>query len=105
VLEDRLRVAMTHLGHIARRQRRGVALMFDEAHTVFDRPGRHQFPLGALRSSARRTTMTTKCPYMLVLCGLPPMTAKIHAARSNAERLSRTEDIGTSKSSTKPAEN
>lgn len=31
---------------------------------------------------------------MLVLCGLPPLIGNIHAARSNAERLFRAQEIG-----------
>ena len=34
VLEDQMRVALTHVGEIARAQGRGVPLLFDEAHTV-----------------------------------------------------------------------
>jgi hypothetical protein len=32
-------------------------------------------------------------PVMLVLCGLPSLTGNIHAARSNAERLFRAEEL------------
>jgi hypothetical protein len=96
VLEDRLRVALTHVGEIARAQDRGVALMFDEAHSVYDRPAKRQYPLGALLSAlvAAQDDDESALPVMLVLCGLPPLIGNIHAARSNAERLFRAEEIG-----------
>jgi AAA ATPase domain len=95
VLEDRLRVALAEVGSLARAQGRGVALLFDEAHSVYDRPAKHQFPLGALLSAivAVQDQDEPPLPLMLVLCGLPPLTANIHAARSNAERLFRAETI------------
>ncbi|MGD0453687.1 MAG: ATP-binding protein [Solirubrobacteraceae bacterium] len=96
VLEDRLRVALTHVGEIAQAQGRGVALLFDEAHSVYDREAKRQFPLGALLSAlvAVQDDDERPLPVMLVLCGLPPLTGNIHAARSNAERLFRAEEIG-----------
>jgi hypothetical protein len=96
VLEDRLRVALTEVGSVARSQGRGVALLFDEAHSVHDRPGKHQYPLGALLSAmvAVQDEDDEPLPVMLVLCGLQPLTANIHAARSNAERLFRAGEVG-----------
>ncbi len=96
VLEDRLRVALAEVGSMARSRGRGVALLFDEAHSVYDRPGRHQYPLGALLSAmvAVQDEDEEPLPVMLVLCGLQPLTANIHAARSNAERLFRATEIG-----------
>lgn len=95
VLEDRLRVALTEVGAVARTQGRGVALLFDEAHSVYDRPGKHQYPLGALLSAmvAVQDDDEHPLPVMLVLCGLQPLMGNIHAARSNAERLFRAEEI------------
>ncbi len=95
VLEDRLRVALARVGEIARAQDRGVALLFDEAHSVYDREGKHQFPLGALLSAlaAVQDDDEHPSPVMLALCGLPSLTGNIHAARSNAERLFRAEEI------------
>jgi hypothetical protein len=107
VLEDRLRVALEHVGEIARAQDRGVALLFDEAHSVYDRGAKRQFPLGALLSAlvAVQDDDEHPSPVMLVLCGLPPLTGNIHAARSNAERLFRAEEIGNlSLESQPPAE-
>jgi hypothetical protein len=96
LLEDRLRVALAEIGEIAHAQGRGVALLFDEAHSVYDQPGKRQFPLGALLSAlvAVQDDDERPTPVMLVLCGLPPLTRNIHAARSNAERLFRGEEIG-----------
>ncbi len=106
VLEDRLRLALTHLGEVADAQGRGVALMFDEAHTVHDRGAKHQYPLGALLSAlvAVQDDDDRPLPVMLVLCGLPPLTGNIHAARSNAERLFRAEEIGNLSLTPQPPE-
>jgi AAA ATPase domain len=96
VLEERLRDALVEVGALARAQGRGVALLFDEAHSVHDRPGRHQYPLGALLSAmvAVQDDDEHPAPVMLVLCGLHPLSGNIHAARSNAERLFRAAEIG-----------
>jgi hypothetical protein len=93
VLEDRLRVALLELGVAARG--RGVAFLFDEAHTMYDQPRKEQFPLGALLSAfvAAQDEDDDPLPVMLVLCGLPPLIGNIHRARSNAERLFKAEQI------------
>lgn len=93
VLEDRLRVALESVGAAARG--RGVAFLFDEAHAMFDQPRKGQFPLGALLSAfvAAQDEDEEPLPVMLVLCGLPPLIGNIHRARSNAERLSKAEQI------------
>lgn len=95
-LEDRLRRAVIEVGSAARDQGRGVALLLDEAHSVYDRPRQRQYPLGALLSAivAAQDDDERPLPVMLVLCGLQPLTAHIHAARSNAERLFRAGEIG-----------
>ncbi len=95
VLEERLRIALAEVGGIARAQGRGVALLYDEAHSVYDRPEKHQYPLGALLSAmvAAQDDDDDPLPVMLVLCGLHPLTGNIHAARSNAERLFRAAEI------------
>jgi hypothetical protein len=96
VLEDRLRRAIMEVGAVAREQGRGVALLFDEAHNLYDRPKQHQYPLGALLSAivAAQDDDDEPLPVMLVLCGLQPLTGNIHAARSNAERLFRAAELG-----------
>lgn len=93
VLEDRLRVALQSVGAAARG--RGVAFLFDEAHTMYDQPKKGQFPLGALLSAfvAAQDDDDEPLPVMLVLCGLPPLIGNIHRARSNAERLFKAEQL------------
>ena len=93
VLEDRLRIALQGVGAAARG--RGVAFLFDEAHTMFDQPRKGQFPLGALLSAfvSAQDDDDEPLPVMLVLCGLPPLIGNIHRARSNAERLFKAEQI------------
>lgn len=106
LLEDRLREALARVGEIAQAQNRGVALLFDEAHTVYDREVKRQFPLGALLSAlvAVQDDDEHPIPIMLVLCGLPPLIGNIHAARSNAERLFRAEAIGNLSLTPEPPE-
>ena len=93
VLVDRLRLALGEVGRLARG--RGLALLLDEAHTVFDTPRKAQYPLGALLTAfvAAQDDDDEPLPVMLVLCGLPPLTGNIHRARSNAERLFKAEHI------------
>jgi hypothetical protein len=93
IVEDRLRVALQELGVAARG--RGVAFLFDEAHTMYDQPRKEQFPLGALLSAfvAAQDEDDDPLPVMLVLCGLPPLIGNIHRARTNAERLFKAEQI------------
>ncbi len=93
VLEDRLRLALQEVGQAARG--RGVAFLFDEAHTMYDQPRKGQFPLGALLSAfvAAQDDDDDPLPVMLVMCGLPPLMGNIHRARSNAERLFKAEQI------------
>jgi hypothetical protein len=76
VLEERLRIALAEVGAVARAQDRGVALLYDEAHSVYDRPDKHQYPLGALLSAmvAAQDDDDDPLPVMLVLCGLHPLT-------------------------------
>jgi hypothetical protein len=95
VLEDRLRVALQSVGTAARG--RGVAFLFDEAHTMFDQPKKGQFPLGALLSAfvAAQDDDDEPLPVMLVLCGLPPLIGNIHRARSNAERVFKAEQLAS----------
>lgn len=96
ILEDRLRHAFRNVGEIAREQGRGVVFLFDEAHSVYDSQTNRQFPLGSLLSAlvATQDDDEEPLPVMLVLCGLPPLVGNVHAARSNAERLFRAEEIG-----------
>ena len=95
VLENRLRIALIELGAAAAARGRSVALLFDEAHTIFDQPRKEQYPLGALLSAlvAAQDDDDDPLPLMLVMCGLPPLIGNIHRARSNAERLFRVVQI------------
>ncbi len=106
VLEERLRIAFAEVGDVARAQGRGVALLYDEAHSVHDRPEKHQYPLGALLSAmvAAQDDDDDPLPVTLVLCGLHPLTRNIHAARSNAERLFRAAEIGNLSLTPEPPE-
>jgi hypothetical protein len=74
---------------------RGVAFLYDEAHTIYDRPQQHQFPLGALIGAFVQTQDDdAQLPVMLVRCGLPPLVTNLQRARSHAERLFRAEELG-----------
>lgn len=96
VLEDRFAKALKQIGRVAQSQGKGVVFLFDEAHTVHDDKNNKQFPLGALLAAfvAAHDDDDAAQPLMLVLCGLPPLIGNIHAARSNAERFFRGEEVG-----------
>jgi hypothetical protein len=95
LLEDRLRLALQGIGKLA--GGRGAAFLFDAAHTMFDQPRKGQYPLGALLSAlvAVQDDDDEPLPVMLVMCGLPPLIANIHRARSNAERLFKVANLST----------
>jgi hypothetical protein len=96
LLEDRLRDALLHLGRLAAKTERGVAFLYDEAHTVFDHPARHQYPLSALLGAFVQVQdeEDPPLPVMLVVSGLPPLVQHLQAARSHSERLFRVEELG-----------
>jgi AAA ATPase domain len=95
VLEERLRKAFIEVGQAAAAAERGVAFLFDEAHTVYDQPKRRQYPLGALLGAvvAAQDQDDPPLPLMLVMCGLPPIVSNLQAARSHSERLFKAEEI------------
>lgn len=96
VLEDRVKDALVQLGHLAAKAERGVAFLYDEAHTVFDHPARHQYPLSALLGAfvQAQDEDDPPLPVMLVVSGLPPLAQHLQAARSHSERLFRVEELG-----------
>jgi hypothetical protein len=95
ILEESMRRAFIEVGQAAAAAGRGVAFMFDEAHTVYDQPRRHQYPLGALLGAvvAVQDQDDPPLPVMLAMCGLPPLVANLQAARSHSERLFKAEEI------------
>ncbi len=96
VLEDRLGRALIRVGHLAAKANRGVAFLYDEAHTMHDQPRRHQYPLGALLGAfvQAQDEEEPPLPVMLVVSGLPPLVQNLQAARSHTERLFRVEELG-----------
>jgi len=96
ILEDRVRDALMKVGLIAAEHGRGVAFLYDEAHTMRDRPRKHQFPLNALVGAFVQVQdePDRPIPVMLVLSGLPPLVNNLQAARSHSERLFRVEELG-----------
>lgn len=95
VLEDRVSDALTRVGRLAAAAGAGVAFLYDEAHTIHDRPQQHQFPLGALIGAfVQAQDDDAQLPVMLVVCGLPPLVTNLQRARSHAERLFRAEELG-----------
>jgi hypothetical protein len=96
VLEDRLGEALIQVGRLAAKAGRGVAFLYDEAHTLHDQPRQDQYPLGALLGAFVTTQDQEKppLPVMLVVSGLPPLIQNLQAARSHAERLFRVEELG-----------
>jgi hypothetical protein len=96
VLEDRLGEALIQVGRLAAKAGRGVAFLYDEAHTLHDQPRQHQYPLGALLGAfvEAQDQEEPPLPVMLVVSGLPPLVQNLQAARSHAERLFRVEELG-----------
>jgi AAA ATPase-like protein len=96
ILEDRLKEALIRVGRLAAKAQRGVVFLYDEAHMVFDRPARRQFPLSALLGAfvQAQDEEDPPLPVMLVVSGLPSLTQHLQAARSHAERLFRAEELG-----------
>ena len=96
VLEDRLGEALVQVGRLAAKAGRGVAFLYDEAHTLHDQPRQHQYPLGALLGAfvQAQDQEEPPLPVMLVVSGLPPLVQNLQAARSHAERLFRVEELG-----------
>jgi hypothetical protein len=94
-LEERLRNAFIEVGRAAADAGRGVAFLFDEAHTVYDQPKRGQYPLSALLGAvvAAQDQDDPPLPIMLVMCGLPPLVKNLQAARSHSERLFKAEEV------------
>lgn len=96
ILEDRVKDALIRVGELAAKAGRGVAFLYDEAHTMYDQPRRHQYPLGALLGAFVQAQDEDEppLPVMLVVSGLPPLVQNLQAARSHAERLFRVEELG-----------
>lgn len=95
ILEERLRNAFIEVGRAAADAGRGVAFLFDEAHTVYDQQKRGQYPLSALLGAvvAAQDQDDPPLPIMLVMCGLPPLVNNLQAARSHSERLFKAEEV------------
>lgn len=96
ILEDRLARALIRVGQLAAKAGRGVAFLYDEAHTLYDQPRQHQFPLSALLGAfvQAQDEDDPPLPVMLVVSGLPPLVQNLQAARSHTERLFRVEELG-----------
>lgn len=96
VLEDRVANALIHVGRLAAKADRGVAFLYDEAHTLHDQPRQRQYPLGALLGAfvQAQDEEDPRLPVMLVVSGLPPLVQNLQAARSHAEPPFRVEELG-----------
>ena len=96
ILEDRLAKALIRVGQLAAKAGRGVAFLYDEAHTLHDQPRQRQYPLSALLGAFVQAQDQDEppLPVMLVVSGLPPLVQNLQAARSHTERLFRVEELG-----------
>jgi hypothetical protein len=96
LLEDRVAKALIHVGRLAAKADRGVAFLYDEAHTLHDQPRQNHYPLGALLGALVQAQDEDEppLPVMLVASGRPPLVQNLQAARSHAERLLRGEELG-----------
>jgi hypothetical protein len=81
---------------LAAKAERGVAFLYDEAHTLHDQPRQRQYPLSALLGAFVQAQDEDEppLPVMLVVSGLPPLVQNLQAARSHTERLFRVEELG-----------
>ncbi len=93
VLEDDLLRAFQRVGDIARRQDRGVVLLYDEFQELCDSKSAGQFPLSALVASLGGIQQES-LPVMLVACGLPPLIEHLAEAKSYTERMFEGHEIG-----------
>ena len=84
------------MGQLATKAGRGVAFLYDEAHTLHDQPRQRQYPLSALLGAFVQAQDEDEppLPVMLVVSGLPPLVQNLQAARSHTERLFRVEELG-----------
>jgi hypothetical protein len=96
ILEDRLAKALIRVGQLAAKAGRGVAFLYDEAHTLHDQPRQRQYPLSALLGAFVQAQDEDEplLPVILVVSGLPPLVQNLQAARSHTERLFRVEELG-----------
>jgi type II secretory pathway predicted ATPase ExeA len=95
ILEDRVRDGLREVGQLAKAAGRGVAFLYDEAHLLYDRPRKEQFPLSTLLGAfvEVQDDEDEEYPVMLVVSGLPPLVNNLQEARSHAERLFEAEPL------------
>lgn len=67
---------------------RGVIFAYDEAQTLFNSPGKNQYPLSLLLD-VFQSLQRKDIPFMLALTGLPTLFPKLVEARTFAERMFR----------------
>jgi hypothetical protein len=96
ILEDRVKNALHRVGELAENVGRGVVFLYDEAHVVYDRPRKHEFPLSTLVGAFVQVQDDAdhELPVMLVVCGLPPLVNNLQSARSHSERFFKAEELG-----------
>ncbi len=68
--------------------RRGLVVLYDEAHVVQDSSRTGSYPLGTLLASVARAQRES-VPFMLVLCGPPTLTENLARARATPSACSR----------------
>jgi hypothetical protein len=81
LLEDRVAKALIHVGRLAAKADRGVAFLYDEAHTLHDQPRQNHYPLGALLGALVQAQDEDEppLPVMLVASGRPPLVQNLQA--------------------------
>jgi hypothetical protein len=95
ILEDRVRDGLREVGQLAKASGRGVVFAYDEAHQLYDRPRKEQYPLSALLGAfvEVQDEEEEQYPVMLVVSGLPPLINNLQEARSHSERLFEAEPL------------
>jgi hypothetical protein len=81
LLEDRVAKALIHVGRLAAKADRGVAFLYDEAHTLHDQPRQNHYPAGALLGALVQAQDEDEppLPVMLVASGRPPLVQNLQA--------------------------
>jgi hypothetical protein len=95
LLEDRARDGLLAVAKLAQSAGRGVLFLYDEAHNIYDRPRKDQYPLSALLGAfvEAQDDDDEEYPVMLVVSGLPPLIDNLQEARSHSERLFEAEEL------------
>ena len=91
-LDDDLREALTHIAELCvKSEYKGLVLRYDEFHVVRERAGA---PTLSALLTATSAVQQHSLPFMLMLCGLPPVVDNLSRSKSYSERMFATLELG-----------